>query len=389
MTLVRACPAMDFVLDASADLELPLRPMRVAAGMDVVELAGPSGESILIDLRTGRLPLLEQVLRSLRFDFDSLPLLVRGDSKELRLLTPRIALARLLPTVYSFTHNRYGVVPGSAAVRARFSAEIFRRMAAEPKGHHVPTAFLGLVESRQGPLLAEEVVEICNLEVRVKRYHIGSPVHRYQFVERHLTARGGPPLYRWARFEQPLVCFDWRHPLLDESGHRLADEPLSDDYAAIWIDDVSSAKRLAQEAFAWIEQLFARVGLLLIDICFFIDRAGAVLYGEISPDCMRVRAQASNDSEAFDKDRWRAGGKPREVLERYERIYEQLFGSLPASLPTREESSNGPEQEIRGTDGSEEPSAQGLSGWDRHAPRRSTQGTGHAESRRPSRDRSG
>jgi phosphoribosylaminoimidazole-succinocarboxamide synthase len=270
--------------------------------------------------------MIEQVLRGLQFNFDELPLLVKGDSKEIRLLTPRIALARLLPTVYSFTFNRYGFAPGTDEVRARFSAEIFRSMSREPAALHLSSAFLGLVESPVGPLLAEEVVDACNLEIRVKRFHIGSPVHRYRYFDQHGTSFGGPPLTRWGRFDEPIVCFDWRHPLHDEHGQRLADEPLPDDYAGVWIDSVPKAKTLARRAFEWIERRFSRAGLQLIDACFFIDRTASVLYGEISPDCMRVRSRGSADSDALDKDHWRSGGNPDEVLARYRRLHELVFG---------------------------------------------------------------
>jgi phosphoribosylaminoimidazole-succinocarboxamide synthase len=251
---------------------------------------------------------------------------VRGDSKEIRLLTPRIALARLLPTVYSFTFNRYGIAPGTDEVRARFSAEIFRSMSLEPTCLHLASAFLGLIETWKGPLLAEEVVTTCNLEVRVKRFHIGSPVHRYRHVDRHVRAYGAPPLERWQRFDEPIVCFDWRHPLCDDYGQRLADEPLPDDYARLWIDDVGKAKMLARTAFQWIERRFAMVGLQLVDICFFIDRTGSVIYGEISPDCMRVRGRGAADAEALDKDHWRSGGEAAEVLDRYRQLYKIVFG---------------------------------------------------------------
>jgi Phosphoribosylaminoimidazolesuccinocarboxamide (SAICAR) synthase len=322
-------PAMAHVIDVCADLGLAIQPRAIDPVNQRLVLAGPSGEHIDVTLFPGSRPMLEQVLQGVRFDFSSLPLLVRGDSKEIRLLTARIALARLLPTVYSYTFNRYGLVPGTEEVRARFSADLFRRMAGEPGSVQLRTAFLGLVESAAGPLLAEEVVVGCNLEVRVKRFHIGSPVHRYRGVEDHRTAFAGAPLQRWSRFEEPLVCFDWRHPLHDDRGERLADEPLPDDYAAVWIDSVPKAKHLAREAFRWIERRFARAGLQLIDICFFIDRTGSTIYGEISPDCMRVRDRASGDAEALDKDHWRSGGEPHEVLARYRRLHELVFGSLP------------------------------------------------------------
>lgn len=324
--MISTLPALDYLLDVCQDLQLEVQPDGRCQDRDRVSIRGPSGEPISIDLRPSRIPMVEQVIRGIRFDFAALPLLVRGDSKEIRLLTPRIALARLLPTVYSFTYNRYGEVPGTDEVRARFSAEVFRQMAAYPGAVHLSTAFLGLVESSGGPLLAEEVVESCNIEIRVKRFHIGSPLHRYRYCERHPTAHSGKPLQQWSRFERPVVCFDWRHPLQDDDGNRLADEPLPDDYAAVWIDDIVGAKQLARHAFEWIERRFAQVNLQLIDICFFIDRTGKVLYGEISPDCMRVRSHASMEAESFDKDIWRSGGKPEEVVYRYRRLHQTVFG---------------------------------------------------------------
>lgn len=326
-----AVPAdADYLLDLCRDLELDVSlRMSSGAGGHIV-LEGPRGETMLIDPRHSGASMIEQVLAQLDVDFEALPLLVRGDSKEIRLLTPRIALAKLLPTVYSYTYNRYGLAPGTDEVRTLFSAELFRKMAAEPGPFHLGSAFLGLVKTKSGFLLAEQVVETCNLEVRVKRFHIGSPLHRYLYADRHPTRRSGLPLQRWTRFQEPVVCFDWRHPMVDEAGKRLADEPLPDDYAALWIDDMPAAKRLARNAFLWIEQRFARAGLQLVDICFFIDRTGTVLYGEISPDCMRVRDGASSDAESFDKDLWRSGGSPEDVLTKYWRLYELVFGKSPA-----------------------------------------------------------
>jgi hypothetical protein len=52
--------------------------------------------------------MIEQLLRQLDFDFAHLPPFVVGESKEIRLLTPRVVVAKLLPTVYSFTKIRYG-----------------------------------------------------------------------------------------------------------------------------------------------------------------------------------------------------------------------------------------------------------------------------------------
>ncbi|WP_211468069.1 phosphoribosylaminoimidazolesuccinocarboxamide synthase [Collimonas silvisoli] len=317
--------AVELLLDQCADLELVVTVECVNDEQIVV--LGPAGERISVDLSNGKLSMIEQVLRGIRIDFDSLPVLVQGESKDIRLLTPAISVARLIPSVYSFTENRYGQVPGTELIRARFSADLFRTLDCMPGARHVSTAFLGLIESVKGPLLAERVVQPSNIEIRVKRYHIGSPLHRYRYTDRYPTARNGQPLKRWSRFETPIVCFDWRHPMTDLDGNRLADEPISDDYASVWLDNPARAKQLASDTFLWIEDLFARNGLLLIDICFFIDQTGSVIFGEISPDCMRVRSQAADESEAFDKDKWRSGGEPQEVLTRYGSLYNLVFDS--------------------------------------------------------------
>ncbi|WP_411731354.1 phosphoribosylaminoimidazolesuccinocarboxamide synthase [Paeniglutamicibacter sp.] len=326
MTATTRSTAASTILDQCLDLELEVQLTTTTPNN--VTLKGPNGEDIDVDLEHGRFSFVEQVLRQITFDFKALPLLVLGDSKEIRLLTPKIALARLLPTLYSFTYNRYGEVKGTEEIRARFSAEIFRGMALSPGPYRLSSAFLGLVESPEGPLLAERRVDVCNLETRVKRYHIGSPIHRYLFTEEHPTV-AGPALQRWERFADPVVCFDWRHPLTDLEGNRLADEPLPDDYAALWIADVQRAKFLARETFGWLENFFRTGNLKLIDICFFIDQSGGTVFGEISPDCMRVRTEASDDADALDKDQWRSGGGPDDVLERYARLYTTLFDQAP------------------------------------------------------------
>lgn len=278
---------------------------------------------------TGPETLLERALRVLPLDFDSLPLLVEGESKIIRKWTERLVAIRFKPTVYSFTANRYGEVFGTDSIRLKFSAALFRLMAAAKfEDDAIPrSAFVAEYESADGPLLIERMVEACNLEARIKRYHIGSPVHRYRYTEKHPTRNGGRPLSRWSRLDSPVVCFDWRHPLFDEEQNRLADEPLPDDYAALWIDNFPHAKKMALRTFLWMEKLFEASALRLIDMCIFIDRTGETIYGEISPDCMRVRLDLSDPSlaEAADKDLWRAGRSPDALHSRYQELHQRLF----------------------------------------------------------------
>lgn len=317
--------AIDYLIEDCAELELDVNLVSVS-GNEIV-LNGPAAETIKIDLATSNYSMLEKVLAGLKFNFSELPLLVTGESKEIRLLTPKISVAKLLPTVYSFTHNRYGSVRGTDDVRARFSSNIFRAMANNPGPYHLGTAFLGIIENETGPLMAERVVDASNLEIRVKRFHIGSPVHRYKYTEKYPTL-AGPALDKWSRFDSPVVCFDWRHPLEDDNGNRLADEPISDDYAAVWVSDVARAKQLAREAFLWLETRFFESNLELIDICFFIDTSGSILFGEISPDCMRVRNISENNNYSLDKDQWRNGSSEEIVLAKYKELSDRVCANL-------------------------------------------------------------
>jgi phosphoribosylaminoimidazole-succinocarboxamide synthase len=273
---------------------------------------------------------LEQILGRVPVKFNELPILASGESKEVRLWTDHLVLMQFKPTVYSFTSNRYGVSPGTDLIRLRFTAELFRRMAkpASAGGFGRASAFLALIETPGGPLLAQRRVDPGNLEIRIKRYHIGSPVHRYRFTERHGSTLPSGPVRPWSRFDQPVVCFDWRNPLHDEAGNRLGDEPLSDDYARVWMSDVDYAKTTAREVFLWMEDWFASVGVRLVDMCLFVDRSGHIIFGEISPDCMRVQLTLDHPARAAsaDKDLWRSGKSPELLLARYSELYCRLFG---------------------------------------------------------------
>lgn len=316
--------------------------------------------------------LLEHVITHLPFEFEKLPLLVEGESKIIKQLNSRMVVERFKPTVYSFTHNRYGEVEGTAELRILFTAELFRRMNrySTENRKKLKNAFLAVVNTAQGPLLIQEKVETCNLEVRVKRYHVGSPVHRYRYTEQHDTVQlNGAPLTKWTRFDIPLVCFDWRLPLTDEKGNRLADEPISDDYAGIWMNNVVEAKNLARDTFSWMEQVFRDAGLLLVDACFFIDKSGKMIYGEISPDCMRVREDLGDpkESQSFDKDLWREGEREILLAKRYHKLYHLLFSQSPTTnkIISHGKSDN-PKQAL-----------ENVTGWSDHTNRSSQEGPGN------------
>jgi len=285
--------------------------------------------------------LVEKVINLLPINFDELPLLIEGESKIVKLLNDNIVVEKFKPTVYSYTKNRYGIVGGTEDLRAKFTAEIFRKMNEEKSnenGKKLQNAFLGLIKTSQGFIIAQRKVEPGNLEVRVKRYHIGSPLHRYNYTNKYSKVFGDKcPLKKWDRFEKPIVCFDWRNPLTDDEGNRLSDEPLSDDYASVWMEDVWFAKKLASDTFLWLEQLFYNAGLILVDICFFIDQSGKVIFGEISPDCMRVKEGVLHPklSDSLAKDLWRNGKNESFLATSYNKLYEIIFEK--SSIPKPEQ----------------------------------------------------
>lgn len=276
--------------------------------------------------------IIEYILQKLPFNFDQLPLLVEGESKIIKYWTPKVVIEKFKPTVYSYTHNRYGLVDGTDAIRIKFTTAVYRKMAADGKGRPFApaSAFLAEIENEQGLFIVQQLVDACNVETRIKRYHVGSPVHRYLYTAKYpSTQQNEAPIKLWTRFDTPVVCFDWRHPLTDEKNNRLADEPISDDYAALWIQDMPFAKKMALETFLWLEEMFFQSGITLIDMCIFIDRSGRIIYGEISPDCMRIRwnSQHPEQAESMDKDLWRKGAAPEKLYENYEKAYASMFNT--------------------------------------------------------------
>src|SRR5262249_24423826 len=144
-----------------------LRDLGFGASLCGRDGSRPSDDTMLIEIDKGTpAELLEHVLTQIPVDFDALPILADGDSKQVRLWTDRVVLLKFKPTVYSFTMNRYGEVPGTDAVRMRFTAALFRRMA-QPRscaGIGYQSAFLAKLVTATAPLLAERRVDPGNIE---------------------------------------------------------------------------------------------------------------------------------------------------------------------------------------------------------------------------------
>jgi len=263
--------------------------------------------------------------------FKALPLVTEGESKEVRYLGNGEVIIALKPTIYSYTHNRSGVIPGTDILRLKSIAALLpilreagiqhtykeitdrwirSQLVLQPVVQGTPAPF------RPNDLTKEELATLPvapPIEVVAKTVHSGTPKHRYYAMTEHTTINGWP-IRADKPYPQPFIRFDWRNPTHDLSDNRLADEVLPEPMAK-WFINVSEAQKTAMTAFMTLQQYFKNKGLDLWDICFFIAADGKKMFGEVSPDCLRVRA---TDGSALDKDIWRHGGSSDAVVKKWQ-----------------------------------------------------------------------
>ncbi len=248
-------------------------------------------------------------------EFDSLPLVVEGESKIVRLSGDGLCLIRFKPTIYSFTANRCGVVPGSDILRMKATKILLEVL----KGSGIAHAYRKVGER----LILSELIEgPPPIEVVVKAFHSGTSKHRY-FGMAGRSLRASHPYFAGKHFGNddgypiPVVRFDWRNPILHpETGARLADEVLCDEMAE-WFIDTKKARLTAQRVYRAISDFLGKRDVVLYDLCLFITEDGEKVFGELSQDCGRFR---HFDLGSLDKDVWRAGGSSEQVLEKWRHL---------------------------------------------------------------------
>lgn len=269
--------------------------------------------------------------------FNTLPLVIEGESKEVRYAGRGRVVIRLKSTIYSYTHNRSGTIEGSDTLRLRSIKALLPVLEAAGIQHTyldvndkwiLSTLVLQLATNNNPfPFRPDDLTfdELANLpiappvEVVVKRVHSGTPKHRYhdfdQYKVRASHLRHPRAILKTdGPYPATFTRFDWRNPLIDPQGQRLADEVLPEPMAD-WFIDVECAKRTALTAFNALDVFLIQRQLELWDICFFISEDGKVMFGEVSPDCLRVRAR---DGSSLDKDVWRGGGSSETVLQKWQ-----------------------------------------------------------------------
>lgn len=272
--------------------------------------------------------------------FSALPLVVEGESKEVRYAGDGLVVIYFKPTIYSFTSNRTGIVPGSDLLRLRASAlfvEVLRKAGIRHAYRDVGERFV------LADLLLQPATEWCPnpfrpddipltslaiappIEVVVKRMHSGTSKHRYFQMAGH-PVRSDHPLYAGMVFEpegaypEPMVRFDWRNPFQDLSGKPLADETLGD-HMANWYINVAKAQQTALRVYDVLSEFLNEHNIVCYDLCLFIDQSGDLVFGEISQDCGRYRHFSLG---SLDKDVWRAGGSSEEVLAKWQLLLNLL-----------------------------------------------------------------
>lgn len=252
-------------------------------------------------------------------EFDALPLVVEGESKVVRDAGDGRCVIRFKPTIYSFTSNRAGVVPGSDVLRLRASrvfVDVLRRAGVAHAYRAVNDRFV----------LADLVPSPPPIEVVVKAFHSGTSKHRYH-------AMAGTPLRRshpfWpgatfaaeGGYPAPIVRFDWRNPVTHPvTGARLADEVLGDEQAD-WFIDTQRARLTALNVYRALSGFLAERDVVLYDLCLFVTEDGQTVFGEVSQDCGRFR---HFDLGMLDKDVWRAGGSSEAVLEKWQLLLDLI-----------------------------------------------------------------
>lgn len=245
--------------------------------------------------------------------FEALPLVVEGESKVVRDAGGGEAVIRFKPTIYSFTSNRAGVVPGSDVLRLRASkvfVEVLRRAGIRHAYREVTDRFVR----------ADLIARPPPIEVVVKAFHSGTSKHRYTGMA-GTPVRPSHPFHAGRTFgdddgyPEPIVRFDWRNPLRHPaSGKTLADEVLGEAQAD-WFIDTKKARATALATFRALQDFLGERDVVVYDLCLFVTEDGETVFGEVSQDCGRFR---HFDLGSLDKDVWRAGGSSDAVLAKWQ-----------------------------------------------------------------------
>jgi phosphoribosylaminoimidazole-succinocarboxamide synthase len=226
-----------------------------------------------------------------RYELSAEPDII-GRSKKVWLLDDELCVVEMIPSLASFTYNRYEMMDGTAELRLDFYASISQRL----KERGVHTVF----RERLGPVTyLADYRPAPPFEVIVKNRATGSTTRKYPglFDEGHA-------------FAPPIVKFDYR---VDPE-----DQPIGEDYLRQIGVDVEANRQTALDCNDVLRTVLAP--LELWDFCIIIaadPTRGLVINSEISPDAMRLRR---SDGAPYDKDLFRRGFGRDEILARWREL---------------------------------------------------------------------
>ena len=155
--------------------------------------------------------------------YDTLPIVHRGDSREIRSIPERqdLLIAKLNPRVYSFEAKGAVDVPGTDLVRAKINAHLSNVL-------HSAGIRTSTLATKDSFLLMSAENVAGTLEAVFKTRFTGSPKHRYKSLPDVATRDGN--IISVGSSHPPYVRFDWRNPPPDE------DQVLPEDLAERFID---------------------------------------------------------------------------------------------------------------------------------------------------------
>ncbi len=261
--------------------------------------------------------------------------IIEGESKRGYSFHKGIALVELKPTMYSFTHNRYGIVEDTDIIRLRFW-RLFATVLNESVSNHIlnvkkdelldDTAeklisdnfpfisnYLGEISIEGKKLSIVKFEEsIPQLEVIWKNYLVGTMKHNLKNVDQYKTRVGNLIEYE-SKFPKDIIRFDWRNNLPDK------DECIPDEFADFYID-TKVARKIARVASLMLNRILQTKGYELVDLCYFMNYQGNLIHSEITPDGMRIRKK----SNSFDKDLWRQGKDKEVIIKAWDKLYGDL-----------------------------------------------------------------
>jgi len=276
-------------------------------------------------------------------EFKHMPLVIEGESKEVRYAGAGLVVVKYKPTIYSFTSNRCGIIEGSDFLRLKATKrflEILHSAGVKHAYKEVNDKWIlaelilePATETNPHPFrpndLSEEAIEKLNvappIEVIVKRMHSGTSKHRYYKMSGHPIRKSHELFSDFAFHDEdaypcPIVRFDWRNPLYNHEGTQLADEVLPE-VIADWYIDTKKARATALKLFDALSDFLNERDIVCYDLCLFISEGGEIVFGEISQDCGRYR---HFDLGSLDKDVWRSGGSSDQVLKKWQTLLDLI-----------------------------------------------------------------